>query len=170
MSLVLTLLALVLAAFGALRLYALLALLERQVIACWERLDTLLAQRNGYLQTLLAEQPASPAPPATGALGPLLERQERARIGASMPELVATERDLRHVLDRIPRTGGAAATAVRHAVVLQRALDDVAARYDDAVDRYDRARGRLAARILAPMFRFPVYSPLVPRRESAPPQ
>lgn len=171
MTVVLLLLALLLAAFSALRLYTVLAVHERQVIACWERLDTLLAQRNGHLRTLQADPPDSnDHAAAANPLGPTLERHERARLRGTMPELVAAERDIRDLLDRIPRDRAGAEEAVRRVTVLQQALDDVATRYDEAIDRYDQARGRLLARQLAAVLRFPVYSPLSPRRRPEPPQ
>jgi len=162
MAVLLTFLALLLAALAAMRLYTVLAVHERRVVACWERLDTLLAQRNAHLSRLLDDMPAPVVEDRhADALRDLLERHERARRRGLMPDLVAAERDLRAVLETLPSQPSDHTTdAARRVDALQPALDEVAARYDAAVARYDRARRRPPARLLAPLFRFARYTPL----------
>ncbi|WP_019625275.1 hypothetical protein [Thioalkalivibrio sp. ALJT] len=83
----------------ALRMYTHLAVHERRVIASWDRLDTLLTQRNGELTQL--RRLVTPRVPVLERLHQAIQRQETARRRGDLSTLAESERQIRDLWDDV---------------------------------------------------------------------
>ncbi|WP_081610830.1 hypothetical protein [Thioalkalivibrio sp. ALJ7] len=159
--------ALVVLSLAAFRLYTQLAVHERRVVAAWDRLDTLLTQRNGQLHECYL---ANPDVDLLERLGSCVQVQETARRRGDLLSLAQAERDIRsswdsilsHPIDSKTKTLHLPKRAERRVAALDQALSEALARYNQAVVDYAAMRCRRGYGVLARLTGFTNFRPVTP--------
>ncbi|WP_019594601.1 hypothetical protein [Thioalkalivibrio sp. ALM2T] len=169
MQVLAALLVLVILALVAFRLYTHLAVHERRVVAAWDRLDTLLTQRNGLLERACSA--TRPDPPLDlRALQQVVQEQERARRCGDLPGLARGERAIRaewdhirtQLLDTYKNLSGSTDRLPPRVAALDQAIADALGRYNAAVDAYAGLRRQWAYGLLARLAGHAVFHPVRP--------
>lgn len=150
------------------RLHTHLAVHERRVVAAWDRLDTLLTQRNGLLQQAYSMTPDPPE--VLAAVHVAVQDQERSRRCGDLPELAAAERTIRDTWDRyLTEIIDYSTDAVlysddirRRVGALDEAIAQALARYNYAVSDFTALRRHWAYGPLARLTGYRAFAPVGP--------
>ncbi|MFO7954477.1 hypothetical protein [Thioalkalivibrio sp.] len=170
LSLIVMLMVLTLLGF---RLHTHLAVHERRVVAAWDRLDTLLTQRNGLLQQAYSTAAHPLEPLRTVHTG--VQDQERSRRCGDLPKLAAEERAIRSAWDRylheIIDYSGSSQDRLdvtrRRVAALDQAITEALSRYNAAVSAFTALRRHWA---YGPLARLTGYTAFDPVRPPPPPE
>ncbi|WP_018948292.1 hypothetical protein [Thioalkalivibrio sp. ALMg11] len=165
------LLLLVILALVTFRLYTHLAVHERRVVAAWDRLDTLLTQRNGLLDRACTATRDDP-PLDLRALRQVVQEQERARRSGDLPGLAQGERTIRaewdgiriQLIDNDNIVSSSPDRLASRVAALDQAITDALGRYNAAVDTYAALRRQWAYGLLARLAGHTVFHPVRPPR------
>ncbi|WP_019582941.1 hypothetical protein [Thioalkalivibrio sp. ALE16] len=167
LAVILTLVVLSLVGF---RLHTHLAIHERRVVSAWNRLDTLLTQRNGLLHMMGLADPDPLVDVQTA-----LRAQEAARRRGDLPALARTERSIRATWDSYlyelskenelpPAVVGRTPERV---AALDQAITDALARYNAAVADFSAMRRHWALGPLARLAGYRAFAPIGPPPDSS---
>lgn len=147
------------------RLHTHLAVHERRVVGAWDRLDTLLTQRNGQLHQCYRD---ASSPERLETLHHVLQDQETSRRRGDLPGIAQAERRIRQewdlyisqLSDYKEEAPNPLARTIPRVSALDRALNEVLARYNHAVQDYTVRRRAFG--LLARLAGFGSFQPLAP--------
>lgn len=153
------------------RLHTHLAVHERRVVAAWDRLDTLLTQRNGLLQLTL--QATRERPDALAAVHGAVQDQEAARRRGDLPGLARSERAIRGAWDfyltesteELDSESPMGASRARRIAALDQAINEALAHYNGAVSAFVALRRHWAFGPLARLAGYSAFEPVGPPPE-----
>lgn len=150
------------------RLHTHLAVHERRVVAAWDRLDTLLTQRNGLLQQAYATAAHPHASLCT--VHTKVQDQERSRRRGDLPELADGERAIRSAWDRyineIIEESDSCQESLeltrRRVAALDQAINEALSRYNAAVSAFTALRRHWVFGPLARLTGYTAFEPVGP--------
>ncbi len=153
------------------RVHTHLAIHERRVVSAWDRLDTLLTQRNGLLHMVGLADPDPLVEVQTA-----LRAQEAARRRGDLPALARTERSIRAGWDaylselskETDATPGVVGRAPERVAALDQAITDALARYNAAVADFSALRKHWALGPLARLAGYQAFDPIGPPPDTSP--
>ncbi|WP_018867604.1 MULTISPECIES: hypothetical protein [unclassified Thioalkalivibrio] len=162
LAVILTLVVLSLVGF---RVHTHLAIHERRVVSAWNRLDTLLTQRNGLLHMMGLADPDPLVDVQTA-----LRAQEAARRRGDLPALARTERSIRatwdtylsKLSDENEFPSAVAERTPERVAALDQAITDALARYNAAVADFSALRRHWALGPLARLAGYQTFDPIGP--------